>query len=114
MYSLESVASFSRIIYPYPRFEHEKEFKVWPWPPDSPDLSLIEHLTIPINGGPILELTRLKGFASVLVPGTTVHLQRPYGAHASSGQGCFGGTTEAVITTLNSNEFKIFTFDLQK
>ena len=77
--------------------EHNNEFEVLTWPPNSPDLNSnrasvgCAEQTSPIHGGPTLQLTGLQGSAAnILVPDTTAHLQGSRGVHASTGQGCFG------------------------
>ncbi|KAK3567808.1 hypothetical protein QTP86_026749, partial [Hemibagrus guttatus] len=75
--------------------EHSNQFEVLTWPPNSPDLNPIQHLwdvlDNQVHGGPISQLTGLKGSAAnILVPDPTAHLQGPSGVHALTGQGCFG------------------------
>ena len=73
-------------------FKEHNKFEMLTWPPNSPDLSPIEHpQTSLIHGGPSLQLTRFKGSAAdILVPNTTAHLQGSSGVHALMGKGCFG------------------------
>ena len=68
--------------------EHEKEFRVLPWPPNFPDLSPVEHpmgcvgTTNPIYGGPILQLAGLeRTTANVWMSDTTGHVQRFCGVY---------------------------------
>ncbi len=75
-------------------FVHEKEFKVLPWPPNSPDLNPTEHQWDVLDQQ-ILSMEaptqKLAGSAAnILIPDIIGHIQRSCGAHASMHQSCFG------------------------
>ena len=77
--------------------EHNNEFGVLNWPPNTPDVNPAEHLwdvldkQVQSMEGPTSQLTGHKGSAAnILVPDTTAHLQGSSGIHSSVGQGCFG------------------------
>ncbi|KAK3549732.1 hypothetical protein QTP86_007743 [Hemibagrus guttatus] len=74
--------------------EHNNEFEVLTWPPNSPDLNPIQHLWDVLNKQvrsmetPPRNLEDLKeSTANILVPDPTAHLQGSSGVHASTGKG---------------------------
>ena len=60
--------------------QHDVEFKVLPWPPDSQ-----------IHGGSISQGLK-RSVANILAQDTTGHVQSPCRVHALACQSCFGGT----------------------
>ncbi len=85
--------------------DHDKEFKVLPGPPNSPDINSIEHLcwTNKINPW------RLHLSTYVLVSDVPGHAQGSRGVHASMHQSCFGSTkgTYMIIKQLGSHNYVV-------
>ena len=87
-YSLMAVASFSRIMPHCHKAEmvqecfeeHNNQFEVLPWPPNSPDVKPTERLWDALD-------KQVRSMEDLFVPDTTAHLQR---SSASMGRGCFG------------------------
>ena len=99
-YSLMAVASFSRIMCHATKQKwfrnglRSTTMRLRCWLGlQIPKISI--QLSMEIHGGPISQLTGLKGSAAnILVPDTTAHLQESNGVYASTGQGCFGSKRE--------------------
>ena len=79
--------------------EHDEEFKMLPWSPNSSGLNPTEHLwDSPIHHGSASQMTRLEGTsAGVLVPDTSGHLQGSWIVRALMVRRCFGGTWRSNI-----------------
>ncbi|XP_048831050.1 RNA-binding protein Nova-1 isoform X4 [Brienomyrus brachyistius] len=76
-----------------------REFKVLTWPPNSTDVTQIEHQWDVMDKEVLDRLDLERSAANVLVPDTTRHLQRSCGVRASVGQSCSRSTrgTDTIL-----------------